>query len=119
MKNYRITCVVEKELVPTITALIIDRVVSYHVEEVTKDSGARTHTRRATPTRHGNFLERPAIVAITDFLARHPGKSYHYSELGKQIIEHGLNAKSVTPIISKLAKLGVVERVSQGMYKLK
>lgn len=113
--RYRLSCVVDKHLVPTITALIIDRVHSYSVTELQEgDPGAKA------PRGNGKYDDNrwmgKAAVAIMDHMK--PGKIYSHGELGKLLPALSLKPSSISPILSMMAKHGKLKRVGRGNYKL-
>lgn len=116
--KYRLTCIVDKALVPTITALIIDRVHSYSVEEV--ERAKPNGDGRASHTAHRKKREwtLPAFQAIAAHMKQEPGKEFHYSELAPLLKTVNMNESSISPILSEMVDAGKIERVGRGLYRL-
>lgn len=123
--RYKISVVVEKNMVKTVTELLVDHVHNgYHVTPLADEDAGIVRRRvrdkssngEAAKTYGDNRWMGKSAQAIIDHMK--PGKIYHHSELAKLLPPLGLNTSSISPILSLMAKHGKLKRTQKGMYKI-
>jgi hypothetical protein len=117
-QKFRISFVVDKELVPTVTALVVDRVSSLHIEEVERER-ASARVRRGNGKVRDFRWARASFKAIAQWMLKHGDNAeHHYTDMAKALPSVGVGVGSISPIASGMVQDSLITRVNAGTYKL-